>query len=77
LVGHGIVRVERNGLGEVRDGAVEFALLLVGEAPAVVGDGIIRVERDGLAGVGDGTVIVFGLVLVAVGLLGPCLCAAT
>jgi len=70
-------RVDLKRLAEISDGAVDLALTVVGVAPVVVGDGIVRVERDGLAGVGDGTVIVFGLVLVAVGLLGPCLCAAT
>ena len=70
-------RVDLKRLAEISDGTVDLALLFVGVAPVVVGDGIVRVERDGLAGVGDGTVIVFGLVLVAVGLLGPCLCAAT
>ncbi len=33
VVGDGIIRVERDRLGVVRDGAVERALRLVGEAP--------------------------------------------
>jgi RNase P/RNase MRP subunit POP5 len=41
-------RVDLKHLAEVGDGAVNFALLPVGDAPVGVGDGIIRVERDGL-----------------------------
>ncbi len=72
-----VQRVDLKRLAEVRDGAVERALPGVGNAPVGVGLGKFRVDLKRLAEVGDGTVIVFGLVLVAVGLLGPCLCAAT
>ncbi len=56
-VGVGKIRVERDGLGVVRDGAVERALPPVGEAPVGVGEGKIRVERDGLIIVGDGFIM--------------------
>ena len=38
------------------DRTVNFAFLLVGDAPVGVGKGKFRVERDGFVVVGDGTV---------------------
>ena len=38
-------RVDLKRLAEVRDGAVIFALTLVGEAPVGVGEGIFRVRQ--------------------------------
>ena len=55
-VGLGQLRVEANGLREVKNGGVEIALATVGIAPIVIGLGRLRCRMDGLREVGNGHV---------------------
>ena len=51
-----VIRVELDGLVEVRDSAVEVLLEIVGDASVIDGQGEIRIEPDGLVVVRNGTV---------------------
>ena len=42
VVGHLVVRIGRDGLGEVGDRALDVALGLIGQAAVVVGDVVLR-----------------------------------
>ena len=60
VIGLGVLRVEPDGLGEVGNRLVVFALLPVGEAPVAIRLGIFRVQPDGLGVVGN-RLVVFAL----------------
>jgi len=52
-VGVGVLRIEGDGLVVVRDGAIQFALGLIGQAAKGVGGGVLRIEDDGLVVIGE------------------------
>jgi hypothetical protein len=63
VVGDGKFRIEVDGFGGIRDGAVVVLLFIISYAAIVVGDGIFRIEVDGFGGIRDGAVVVLLIII--------------
>ena len=55
---HRVARVEPDRLGQIGDGAVEIAALVIGHAAIVIGRAEVRIELDRLAEILEGVLIV-------------------
>src|SRR5215469_15122823 len=62
FVGAGVIRLQPDGLGVVRDGSVVLLQVIVSISAVVIGAGMIRFQLDDFGVIGDGFVVLLQLI---------------